>query len=254
MRRIGHVLIFLAVSCILCAFRLPGLDPVTKFNLYQECPLFKGSKATIQIEYKIDWPDKYYSPDVLTRMQNNILRLVFGRNASAYGLVPSFENQCKYYQALYKEAYREDLQLHGKDGWFDTWEEKMNGEMKTPYNGLVSYVFWGYEFSGGAHCNHFRTAITMDEKTGHIVRECDLFVGDYKQTLTRALRENLAKSDIISSINDPMIHPSDQFYITPKGITYVYEQHTIGAGYLGVVEVLIPWKDLYSIVIPHHCL
>jgi hypothetical protein len=84
----------------------------------------------------------------------------------------------------------------------------------------------------------------MDEQTGRILTESDIFEPGYYQQLTSLLREYLPKCTEIDMIFDANISPSDNFYVTSEGITYVYQQYEIGPYALGLVEVLIPWSEL----------
>jgi hypothetical protein len=84
----------------------------------------------------------------------------------------------------------------------------------------------------------------MDEKTGRILTESDIFEPENYQILTSLVREYLPKCTEMDMIDDPAISPSSDFYITSEGITYIYQQYEIGPYALGIVEVLIPWSEL----------
>jgi hypothetical protein len=44
------------------------------------------------------------------------------------------------------------------------------------------------------------------------------------------------------------IYPSDTFYVTADGLTYVYHPYEIGPYALGIIEVTIPWNEIKDIL------
>ena len=206
--------ILVAIAFVTLLFAVSGCaQSVEKVELERRIPLCEDSEMALQMSCSFDWPLKGYNQSSLRAIQRNII-------------------QC----CLSEDTDYESFLLN--------WESAFYGKMNEPYNGIVSYVYDHYTYTGGAHGGTYRGALNMDEKTGRILTESDIFEPENYQILTSLVREYLPKCTEMDMIDDPAISPSSDFYITSEGITYIYQQYEIGPYALGIVEVLIPWSEL----------
>lgn len=206
--------------------------------------------VALSIEWELDWPYGGYEPYALQRMQSNIENFIFQQTAYGADLNSAFDNYCHNFGNLYKSANQEYIQeaieFKCEISPVAGWEVHLKGQMMPQYNGIVSYVCLYYDYTGGAHGDESMQAMTLNTRTGAVITIGDLFYGDSWSLLTRLVRKYLPKTlgENINMVEDPNIYPSDVFYVSPKGLTYVYEKYSIGAGALGVVKVTIPWAEL----------
>ena len=215
---------------------------VEKVELERRVPLREGSEMALQMSCSFDWPLKGYNQKALRAIQRNILDTLFPNSDSTNDPEQAFLQWCNEYKNEYRQSnLSEDVD---DESFFLNWESAFYGKMNEPYNGIVSYVYDHYIYTGGAHGGTYRGTINMDEKTGLILTESDIFKPDYYQPLTSLLREYLPKCTEMDMVNEPDIYPNDNFYITPEGVTFVYQQYEIGPYALGIVEVLVPWSEL----------
>ena len=215
---------------------------VEKVELERRVPLREGSEMALQMSCSFDWPLKGYNQKALRVIQRNILDTLFPNSDSTNDPEQAFLQWCNEYKTEYRELNLSDDV--DDESYFLNWESSFYGKMNEPYNGIVSYVYDHYTYTGGAHGGTYRGTINMDEQTGRILTESDIFEPGYYQQLTSLLREYLPKCADMDMIHGSSIYPSEDFYITSEGITYVYQQYEIGPYALGIVEVLVPWSEL----------
>ncbi len=118
---------------------------------------------------------------------------------------------------------------------------------------LWSYAMDVYEYTGGAHGNRYLLIQNYDLQTGDAVSEQDLFIDDYYEPLKALLLEALivqtdeaeTKKDLRRlgySVAD--VVPNENFYVTPAGITYVYNPYEIAPYAMGCIQISLPWDSV----------
>lgn len=118
---------------------------------------------------------------------------------------------------------------------------------------LWSYAMDVYEYNGGAHGNRYLLIQNYDLQTGDAVSEQDLFIDDYYEPLKALLLEALiAQTDEAETKKDLRrlgysvadVVPNENFYVTPEGITYVYNPYEIAPYALGCIQISLPWDAI----------
>ncbi|MDY2943409.1 MAG: DUF3298 domain-containing protein [Paludibacteraceae bacterium] len=118
---------------------------------------------------------------------------------------------------------------------------------------LWSYAMDVYEYNGGAHGNRYLLIQNYDLQTGDAVSEQDLFIDDYYEPLKALLLETLiAQTDEAETKKDLRrlgysvadVVPNENFYVTPEGITYVYNPYEIAPYAMGCIQISLPWDSL----------
>ena len=236
--------ILVAIAFVTLLFAVSGCaQSVEKVELERRIQLYPGSEVALQMSCDIEWPVKGYSQNALGVIQRNILEALFPKSNTFNDPEQAFIEWCNEYKTEYRESNLSEYKEYGECPFME-WEDDVAGVINEPYNGIVSYVYDHYTYTGGAHGGTYRGTINMDEQTGRILTESDIFEPGYYQQLTSLLREYLPKCTEMDMIFDANISPSDNFYVTSEGITYVYQQYEIGPYALGIVEVLVPWSEL----------
>jgi hypothetical protein len=213
-------------------------------------PLQEGTPYDFTMEMQIEWPEDGTSRKALKEMQKGITDLLFGSELETTDI----EYAMKAYNSRSVDFYRQDNEDYLEDvedewGFMMNWSESIDGNFLEPYDGMASYLKYSYGYSGGAHGMDALTCRTFDLKTGREIFEEDLFKPGYEDRLTESLRANL-----LSSVEDPDmlfetdITPSDNFYLTSEGITYIYQRYEIGPYAIGIIKVTVPWKEIQDII------
>ncbi|MGN0235737.1 MAG: RsiV family protein [Paludibacteraceae bacterium] len=128
-----------------------------------------------------------------------------------------------------------------------------NPQLSTPTASLWSYAIDVYEYSGGAHGNHYLLIQNYDLQTGAAVNESEFFADDYYEPLQRLLLDALiAQTDNADSKKDLRrlgysvadVVPNENFYVTSEGITYVYNPYEIAPYAMGCIRIFLPWDSV----------
>ena len=127
----------------------------------------------------------------------------------------------------------------------------LNPQLSAP--SLWSYAMDVYEYTGGAHGNRYLLIQNYDLQTGDAVSEQDFFIDDYYEPLKTLLLEALiAQTDEAETMKDLRrlgysvadVVPNENFYVTPEGITYVYNPYEIAPYAMGCIQISLPWDSL----------
>lgn len=213
-------------------------------------PLQEGAPYDFTMEMNIEWPEGGVGDKALKEMQKGITDLLFGSELETidieYAMKTHNDRSVDFYRQD-NEEYLEDIEEEW--AFMMDWSESIDGSFLDPYKGMVSYLKYAYGYSGGAHGMDVLTCRTFDLKTGEQIFEEDLFKRGYEDRLTEALRANLlSRYEDQDMFFETDITPSDEFYLTSEGITYIYQRYEIGPYAIGIVEVLVPWKEIQDII------
>ena len=218
---------------------------------FKECtPLIDGKPYKLDMEIAAEWPEGGTNAKALKEMQTGITELLFGSELKTTDI----EYAIKAYDRQSVEFYRDENIEYTEDveqdwGFMLNWSETVEGGFLPEYDGMVSYIKYIYGYSGGAHGMDAKTCRTFDLSTGAEVPEKDIFKRGYEDRLTEALRENLPKSvEDKDMLFETEITPSEDFYITAEGITYIYQRYEVGPYALGIIEVTVPWEEIKDII------
>lgn len=215
----------------------------------ESTPLFDGSPYKFTMEMTVEWPVGGIEADALKAMQKGITGLLFGSDLETTDLEYAMKEYYRRSVGFYRDENREYAEDVDQEwGFMLDWSETAEGSFLPEYDGMVSYIKYIYGYSGGAHGMDAKTCRTFDLSTGAEVPEKDIFKRGYEKRLTEALRENLPKSvEDKDMLFETEITPSDDFYITAEGITYIYQRYEVGPYALGIIEVTVPWEEIQDI-------
>lgn len=211
--------------------------------------LYEGSGAAFEMTMKIEWPTEAPDGRMLKKMQREITGMLFGDDLATTDIEFAMDAYDRQSGKLYRQICETEEAAPEEERYMDNWTEYIEGSFCKPYNDMISYTRYISGYSGGVHGMDALSCITFDLKTGELVSGDDLFIENHQDRLVKALRKNL-----MSSVNEPEmiiekeIFPSENFYLTEKGITYIYQRYEIGPYYLGIIKVTIPWKEIKDIL------
>jgi hypothetical protein len=118
---------------------------------------------------------------------------------------------------------------------------------------LLVYRFYYDEYTGGAHGMHAAFFLNIDLATKRPLTLDDLFTGDYKESLTdliwnQLMADNDAKSheelEEMGFGSTGEIVPTDNFYLDKDGITFYYNVYDIAPYAVGEIKVTVPFDML----------
>ncbi len=146
-----------------------------------------------------------------------------------------------------QERIRREMQLEPTDG-----ERTVHIESESNVtDSLLNYAIYRATYLGGAHGMEVSEYHTYSLKDGFELRAKDLFRAEkmdelaqavYKKICDKYVTEETSLSDA-GFFNEP-ISVTDNFKLTPEGVTFHYNPYEIGCYALGSVVVEFTWEEL----------
>lgn len=122
----------------------------------------------------------------------------------------------------------------------------------------LSYIITGYQFTGGAHGISWIKGLNYSLETGQLLTLDDFFTPEQKAKLSAALTRllcwqlGMADTDIakLSEMGyyPENIKPTDNFFVTSTGITFLYTPYEIGCYAVGMPRIELPYSSIDSLL------
>ena len=172
------------------------------------------------------------------------------------------QNAVGLYKETYIKDYLKDLEpMYAKDeaekedscsmlGWY-SYYKGIESHVQLYKKHLLVYRIDYNEYTGGAHGVYMSTFLNIDLHTLSPVRLDDLFVNDYKEALTDLLWNQLMADNKVTTRQEVEdmgytstgnLEPTENFYLSDKGITFYYNIYEIAPYVMGPVEITLPYE------------
>lgn len=190
------------------------------------------------------------------------LSACLGENYSAQ----SPEEAIKQYAEKYAANYRTDLEpmykqdeqeeLENTYKWY-SYYRNLESHVQLCTGDLLVYRIYYHEYTGGAHGNYMTSFLNIDLNTLMPVHLSDLFVEDFKEPLTELLWQQLMTDNKVSSrqeIEDlgygstGELEPTENFYLTSKGITFYYNIYEIAPYVMGPTQITLSFESIQHLL------
>ncbi len=120
-------------------------------------------------------------------------------------------------------------------------------------NDLLSIQQEWYSYTGGAHGNYGASNYAINLKTGKRIRLADLFLKTSQSELSDIIEQKILEQQakyigeqttlLEAGFSVEEIKPTENFYLTEKGIGFHYSPYEIAPYAIGSIEVFIPFSD-----------
>lgn len=180
--------------------------------------------------------------------------------ASYQNLSP--QEAVEHYAQQYITNYRQDLeplylkeeQDEDNDGRIGAWYsyyKGMESHVMFYQSHLLVYQIDYNEYTGGAHGIYQSTFLNMDLHTLKPIRLEDIFVENYQEPLTDLLWNQLMADNNVASRQElenlgygmtDDLAPTENFYLTPEGITFHYNVYEIAPYVMGAIQISLPYQ------------
>ena len=119
-------------------------------------------------------------------------------------------------------------------------------------NHLLSIAFSQYQYSGGAHGMLYSRCLSFDLNKKQKIRLSDVFRPSFQPALKAALNQAARKKYRTENLSDVLlveeIEPNDNFFLTGKGICFVFHPYEIGPYAMGEQSIFLSYSELSRIV------
>ncbi len=235
-------------------------DTITESGNYA---LYEGGKDSLTTEITLEIPTGGLKTEQLERMRENLTAAVLGERYRSSDVSKAIS---EFKEAITGQYRKDNLELlkdfgymNGIDGMENSegapmlsWENIIVGHFMPQYGNMCSYVVYEYNFTGGAHGTDNETGLVFDLTTGELLYEEDIFKDGFEEEMAKALTAHLKDSfenaDDYEMLFVKEIAPNGNFYITDKGVTYLYGRYEIGPYVIGLTRVTVPWAEIVDLV------
>lgn len=208
------------------------------------------------------WPRKKdLSASGYSVLTDSISTRLFGRDTAAASALALLRGLRDSFFAGYHAL---SAKFDGKDpgGVRATFNWESDYDMKVLWNAdsTISVSATSYQYTGGAHGLSNNAVLAFDLKAGRTLGLGDIFQPGYEAPLQQVLEKHLrAQYDLGSSaplngrdgmLFNPHLALTSNFYLTGKGIGFVYNPYEVAPYSYGVIELFVPFPELGSLRSP----
>lgn len=215
-----------------------------------------GSPDSLSVKVKLEYPVAGAVSTALTKMVSTIVGRSFEGTVQATDIESAVEDYVDSTLKSYKTTYAEIARKGEEEAESFipemSWEDIINGEFVGFHKNLASYLVSAYSYEGGANGLSGVIAMVFDTTTGEIVPEGRFFKEGAAEgiatLLSARLEESLPDAESYDALFVKDIAPNGNFYVSEKGVTYIYNPMDIGPHSLGTISVTLPWEDVSKFV------
>lgn len=151
---------------------------------------------------------------------------------------------------LRQEALADYIDKKQNEFPFNPYDSTVNYSVQLNQDCVISLLLDRYEFTGGAHGNTQRSADTWIVTQGRRMTLGELFPDEpaHQEKIIQFIQQQIGRA-ADEYFDDSMqlaidAFSTDQFYLTPEGVTIFYQQYDIAPYAAGIPEFTIPWGTL----------
>ncbi len=161
------------------------------------------------------------------------------------------------YQNELKEGfeYTEDKDINSFT-YLPNWSIQSDIDVVYNENHFATLAFNYYQYMGGAHGMYGVTYLVLDTKTGNQMKLEDIFDKDALAILSQKMEE-MAYAYVgvtdATSLEDAgyfvdKLEVTDNFSVTGRGITFLYQPYEIGAYAIGTPTFSFSWREIKDLI------
>ena len=225
-------------------------DSVKLFKNKKETPQATFSDMIVEVKQVPEGGNLSKIKEVLKKYQSN---LVSGYSEGVKTKVNNVEENKKVFFEEYLEANKD---LEEEYFYSANWNNQSSIEVVFNNNYFATLSFSNYQYTGGAHGISGKSYLAIDIKNGKEIKLNDIFDRNSLATLEkRMIKKAHAYTGFANStsLKDAgylvdKIEITDNFSLTAKGITFVYQPYQIAPYAAGLPSFLFTWEELKDLV------
>lgn len=187
-----------------------------------------------------------------------IINEEFGRKNSIEEIGKFFLSRKKQFFAEYFEEYKYIKDEDITSPYSLSMSEFSKMEIVFQSSKLLMIATHSYSYTGGAHGNYGTSYAPVDLVNNKRLKIDHILIKTGKAKLTEFLEKSFRKTYGVSD-SEPLtegglfenkIEPTDNFYVTAKGLWFCYNPYEIGPYGLGEINMFIPFTELKDYLQP----
>lgn len=217
--------------------------------------------ATISVKHSIEYLGKFKGGDkVRDKINNTIVQLCYGSEYDGVSIEEAnrsvVDDLWNDYKKEAGDEYKQYLSFSSMDDSFPltliSWEFITNGVFGETYQNLQTYDVESYIYQGGAHGMSTDIPHIIDQKTGKLVKEENLFIEGYMNPVAKLIKTSLKArygspddpDSEYSSMTEENMVPNGMCGVSANGVFWRYQPYEIACYAAGVIEATVSWDDL----------
>lgn len=232
--------------------KFESIESFTKIGVDTTTTLFASYlKPDCHLQLNFEIPNKGTSSKTLEATKKMIIALT---QDGAYSdkdndINDMVKQYTKSYIMNYLEEGNDAISNYGDNiedaaNWM-SYEETCSGNVLYNSNGFFSYSVKLYSYTGGAHGNSNNRVATLDLNKRKVLSLETLFESEKFDDLQKEVVDRISKDYQLLSDE---IDLTDNFYLSDKGVSFIYNPFEIAAYSEGEIEVTIPWSDIIPLL------
>jgi hypothetical protein len=140
------------------------------------------------------------------------------------------------------------------------WQSQVRMSVLWNASAIVSLSFQTYSYTGGAHGLSNTSLMVFDLRTDKVLTMADLFKPGYEPMLQRVLERHLREAYDLPAgaplngnngiLFDKHLSLTRNFYLTGKGIGFIYNPYEVAPYVVGQIELYVPFAELVPVLKP----
>lgn len=194
-------------------------------------------------------------------IKDSVIKYYCGRNVPLTNPAQVLHSPVDSFFAEYKNLKRNmQNSTAGEIPAIFNWESDLDMKILWNADSIVSVAFQSYQYTGGAHGLSNTLLHVFDRKENKTLTMNDIFKPGYEQELRQALEEELRKQyDIPDNaplngdhglLFDKRLALTKNFYLTGKGIGFIYNPYEVAPYVVGQIDLYIPFSKIANIIQP----
>lgn len=259
------VSVFFSLTSVSCGEKTKAGDNGVAFDTIQvnktDSIDYKKSKLNCNLHIAFTYPVACKKTSHLSDLQKLFIEKVFPPQYANLSPKDALKNFSEQYIQDFKSikadnSSDEDDDMLGDDSNF-IYELNLEDDVLYNRNNLISFVVKNINYEGGAQGFNSIYGYVIDLNTGKFLTEEDFAGDNYKKNLSPIIAQKIAAAKDLTDVSqlesigyNPVesIVPNENFIIDDKGITYYFNENDIAAGFVGITEVFIPYKELKTYI------
>lgn len=223
------------------------------------------TKGSISIDLLIDLPVDYKNKEVLDTIRKKLISNLFGENFVNLpndSIVEVFKSYVIDDYITNNKPLLDKMDKSSKYSFINVYN--LSGFSLLSDKHIFVYAIEKNIFTGGAHGIETKNYYNFDLKTGKLITEVDLFIPNFKDSLTQLIKKRIVSESTENNDKQPIfnldeseywtdsIKPNSNFYITDLGLKYVFNPYEIAPFSMGETEIFLSFNSIKNILKPEN--
>lgn len=214
-----------------------------------------GMKVDLLLEYPTSAPDSIN----LTKIQQIISYAFLGSDSIKTTIDEVFNIQSRRFVDVALDEVKAWKEWNSKTDLvtdLSDYYDSRSTKIDTIIDNFMIISTTSYSYLGGAHGAYYIQYTNIDLSKAEILTNDMLYNKNYKENLAEIIQSKIKERNkstnpenhiyLLAKLED--ISPNENFYLSEKGITYVYNQYEITPYAQGIVEILLPYGEILPLI------